>query len=125
MRQVMRQVQSFSYAEGQTNVLIPRTGYLSRIWIRFYGTLTNSGTTAGTQGWRAPWSLIRNARLNVNGNLFPLSEDGYSAELMGRIMRPGYADNSQMGMGARAPQEPTRSIDHRNLITTKLRGEAG
>lgn len=98
MRQVMRQVASFPYTPGQTNVLIPRTGYLTRLWVRFYGTLDNTGAAAGVAGWRAPWSLIQNARLNVNGNAFPLSEDGYSSEIMQRLMRPGYTDNSQMGV---------------------------
>ncbi|WP_020374112.1 hypothetical protein [Sulfobacillus thermosulfidooxidans] len=101
MRQVIRQVQTFTYqGAGQYNVLIPRTGYLARLWIRFYGTLNNSGSSAGTVGWRAPWSLIQNARLNVNGNVFPLSMDGYSAELQARFMRPGYQDNSQMSVNA-------------------------
>lgn len=100
MRQVIRQVKSFAYGAGQTSVLIPRTGYLTRLWVRFYGTLNNSGTSAGSAGWRAPWTLIQNARLNVNGNLFPLSMDGYSAELNARLMRPGYQDNSKMGVAA-------------------------
>lgn len=102
MRQVIRQIQTLPYAEGQANILIPRTGYLSRLWVRFYGTLTNSGTTAGTVGWRAPWELIQNARLNINGNLFPLSTDGYSGEIMSRLIRPGYQDDSQMSVAAGA-----------------------
>ncbi|AEJ41352.1 hypothetical protein TPY_3200 [Sulfobacillus acidophilus TPY] len=99
MRRVIRQIATFPYnGAGQTNILIPRTGYLSRLWIRFNGTLDNTGTAAGTAGYRAPWSLIQNARLNVNGNLYPLAADGYGYEGLARVMRPGYQDNSQMGV---------------------------
>jgi hypothetical protein len=80
------------------NVLIPRTGYLSRLYVRFNGTLDNTGTAAGTAGWRAPWSLLQTARLNINGNLYPLAADGYGYEMLARIMRPGYSDDSQMGV---------------------------
>jgi hypothetical protein len=100
MRQIIRQIQSGSYAAGQVNVLIPRVGYLARLWLRFNGTLNNSGTAAGTAGDRAPWSLIKSARLNVNGNVFPLAADGYSYEILARTMRPGYADDSQFGVAA-------------------------
>lgn len=98
MRQVVRQIKSVPYAAGQMEVPIPRTGYLSRIWVRFNGTLDNTGSSAGTAGYRAPWSLLQSARLNVNGNLYPLAADGYGFEMLSRLMRPGYQDDSQMGV---------------------------
>lgn len=98
MREVVRQIKTVPYAAGSMSVTIPRTGYLSELFVRFNGTLDNTGTAAGTAGWRAPWALLQSARLNVNGNVFPLSADGYSLEMLGRARRPGYADNSQMGV---------------------------
>lgn len=98
MRQTIRPLVSVPYAAGQIDIPIPRVGYLSRLWIRFSGTLDNSGTAAGTAGWRSPWELLQSARLNVNGNLFPQSADGYGYELLARAMRPGYVDDSSMGV---------------------------
>lgn len=97
MRQVIRQIKSVAYAPGQMDIPIPRTGYLGRIWVRFNGVLDNTGANAQIKPFRSPWELLQGARLNVNGNLFPLSADGYGYELLSRVMRPGYQDDSQMG----------------------------
>jgi len=100
MRQIIQQIAQGSYAPGQQNILIPRTNYLSRLWFNFNGTLDNSGTAAGTAGPGAPWSLIQQMRLNVNGNIFPVSLGGYELYMVDRVMRPDYLDNSTFGVAA-------------------------
>jgi hypothetical protein len=94
MRNMKRTIATQPYQAGAMSQLIPRVGYLSEIVVRFSGTLDI--TTAGAPGWRAPWSLLQNARLNVNGNLFPLSADAYGYEILRRIQNPGYKDEAQM-----------------------------
>lgn len=120
MRQVIRQIANNPYAAGQMNVLIPRTGYLAALWVRFSGSADI--TTAGAPGWRAPWSLLQNARLNINGNIFPLSADGYGFELLGRAMDPGYVDDSEMPDATATGSQPVRfttrlplTVDNENM----------
>lgn len=120
MRQVIRQIANNPYAPGQMDILIPRTGYLAALWIRFAGSADI--TTAGAPGWRAPWSLLLNARVNINGSVFPMSADGYGFELLGRAMDPGTQDDSEMPSATATGAAPVRfttrlplTVDNENM----------
>lgn len=64
-RQKFAKVGTMTYALGGTSFLtLPKVGYLSKIYIRFTGTISSSSTI--TYAKFGPWSILRNINFNLN-----------------------------------------------------------
>jgi hypothetical protein len=64
-RQKFSKVGTMTYALGGTSFLtLPKVGYLSKIYIRFTGTISSTNTI--TYAKFGPWSILRNINFNLN-----------------------------------------------------------
>lgn len=71
---------------GRQQITLPQIGYLSKIYLRFNGTLTFSG--AATAAKFAPYSIFSNVRVDLNSNKQILCDaSGYQLFLLNSIRR--------------------------------------
>lgn len=100
-RQRVQNVGTAAYAANGTATLeFPRVGYLSRVIVRFNGTVTLSG--AGALADFGPWSLVSRFRLATNiGAATVVDVSGYGAYLAQRLQKEGQ-DFGLGGIGSAA-----------------------
>lgn len=73
---------------GRQQITLPQIGYLSKIYLRFNGTLTFSG--AATAAKFAPYSIFSNVRVDLNSNKQILCDaSGYQLFLLDSVRRKG------------------------------------
>lgn len=72
---------------GVQSLRLPSTGYLSSLYLRFSGTITNSAAiTSGNVAQYAPYSLLKNINLNINSGQQQLVNcSGWSLYLLSRM----------------------------------------
>lgn len=85
-RQKRLKVGTFDFSlGGSKTLLLPEVGYLSRVWLFFVGTLSNSNTM--TPADLAPYSLFKRIQVTLNNSATDIyNTSGFGAFLMNSVI---------------------------------------
>lgn len=97
-RQRRKQLDTRTFSAGNsiTPVRLDKVGYLSRIFVRFNGTVDSSGAITAAKD--NPWSIIKRLKVSLNSgaqNIVDIS--GFGLFVMNHFLNDGYSPNDGGG----------------------------
>lgn len=98
-RQKIGKVGTMTYSlGGQQFLTLPKIGYVSKIWLRFSGSITSTSAGVDTITYAdfGPWSTLRNIQLDLNsGKQILANVSGYELFLINSVRRTSGRSDQQ------------------------------